>query len=145
MIPAPIERYIDTLFGETKRVDRASAIAMLHDLGVPLDSEFSEFYIKYKTSCLITPKPLSELLDITGLALPAIPDQTEYVYDRYEISEKYLALTSDEGEGMYLYNKDDRGVYDLYVRDIDEFIEGKTPARWSSFYEFLMWYFDLVE
>ncbi|WP_176051065.1 SMI1/KNR4 family protein [Burkholderia sp. BCC1644] len=113
----------------------------LQDLGVASDTDFGQFYLKYQGG-FISPRPVAELLDIEGPSIPAIPDQTEYVRDRYGIPEQYLALTSDESEGMYLYGNDDGAVYDLDISDLNDFINGNISARWATFNDFLIWYFD---
>jgi len=146
MIPSLVEEYIDIAYKNAiMSVDsRASAIAVLHDLGISVESEFGEFYSKYRGG-FIGPKPISELLKIISEGIPTIPNQTEYVRNRYNIPAQYLAITTDEGEGMYLYNKSDQAVYDLDIGYLDEFLNNKLPARWSSFNEFLVWYFDSPE
>ncbi|RQR28034.1 SMI1/KNR4 family protein [Burkholderia sp. Bp9143] len=113
----------------------------LQDLGVASDTDFGQFYLKYQGG-FISPRPVAELLDIEGPSIPAIPDQTEYVRDRYGIPEQYLALTSDESEGMYLYGKDDGAVYDLDISVLNYFLKWKVPARWATFNDFLIWYFE---
>ncbi|OXJ28580.1 hypothetical protein CFB46_06065 [Burkholderia sp. HI2761] len=90
----------------------------------------------------ISPRLVAELLDIEGASIPAIPDQTEYVRDRYGIQGKYLALTSDESGGMYLYDKGDSVVYDIDILVLNDFIKRKVPARWATFNDFLTWYFE---
>ncbi|NTZ07191.1 SMI1/KNR4 family protein [Burkholderia metallica] len=114
----------------------------LQDLGVASATDFGQFYLKYRGS-FISPRPIAELLDIEGPSIPAIPDQTEYVRDRYGIPEQYLALTSDESEGMYLYGKGDGAVYDLDISVLNDFIKGNVSARWAAFNDFLIWYFEL--
>ncbi len=43
---------------------------------------------------------------------------------------------------MYLYNKTDQAVYDLDISVLDDFLQGKVPARWVTFNDFLIWYFE---
>jgi len=142
VIPSTVERYLAGSTGDIARSDPKTAMRALQDLGVASDTDFGQFYLKYQGS-FISPRPVAELLDIEGPSIPAIPDQTEYVRDRYGIPEQYLALTSDEGEGMYLYGKDDGAVYDLDISVLNDFIKGKIPARWATFNDFLIWYFEL--
>ena len=52
-----------------------------------------------------------------------------------------MALTSDESEGMYLYNKNNKSVYDFSVGQSQDLINGKIQPRWNSFNEFLEWFF----
>lgn len=143
MIPSKVESHLATATGDVTRTDPKSAEQVLRSLGVDPGSEFGEFYLKYQGS-FISPRPVAELLDIEGPAIPAIPDQTDYVRDRFHVPEQYLALTSDESEGMYLYCKDDGAVYDLDIGVLDDFLEGNVPARWATFNDFLVWYFDVA-
>jgi hypothetical protein len=140
MIPLTVERHLAMDGGNIARTDPNSAEEALVNLGVAPGSEFGQFYLKYRGS-FISPRPVAELLDIAGPAIPAIPDQTDYVRDRYHIPDQYLALTSDEGEGMYLYDKQDQAVYDLDIVMLEDFIHGRMAARWPTFNEFLVWYF----
>lgn len=143
MIPSTVEQYLAMESGDVTRTDSKSAENVLLSLGVAPSSEFGEFYLKYQGS-FISPRPVAELLDIEGPVIPAIPDQTDYVRDRYHVPEQYLALTSDESEGMYLYNKDDHAVYDLDIGMLEDFIHGKVAARWPTFNKFLAWYFEVT-
>ncbi|HDR9587352.1 TPA: hypothetical protein QDC31_004711 [Burkholderia stabilis] len=141
MIPSTVDQYLAGSTGDIARDDPKTAMRALQGLGVASDTDFGQFYLKYQGG-FISPRPVAELLDIEGPSIPAIPDQTEYVRDRYGIPEQYLALTSDESEGMYLYSKDDGAVYDLDVSVLNDFIKGKVPARWITFNDFLIWYFE---
>ncbi|MCA8318526.1 hypothetical protein QZN06_22440 [Burkholderia multivorans] len=114
MIPLKIEQCLSKVGGDIHRTDPRAAERELLGLGVVPASEFGEFYLKYQGS-FISPRPVAELLDIEGPAIPAIPDQTDYVRDRYQVPEQYLAITTDESEGMYLYNKEGQAVYDLDI------------------------------
>ena len=141
MIPQKVKGYLAKETGDVLRQDKQGALNALTQLGVNPGSEFGEFYMEYQGS-FISPLPVAELLDIEGPAIPAIPDQTDYSRDRYQLPEKFLALTSDESEGMYLYNKEDQAVYDFDLGNYKEFMVGKIPPRWKTFGEFLLWYFD---
>ncbi|MFJ4345587.1 hypothetical protein [Pseudomonas sp. NPDC089401] len=141
MIPVEVTKYLGKYTGDITRTDSNRAASALQRLGVSTDSQFGEFYLNYQGS-FISPRPIAELLDIEGPDIPAIPDQTDYVWDRYEIPTHYLAITCDESEGMYLYNINNGAVYDLDIRDLDKFITGELPARWENFNQFLIWYFE---
>lgn len=116
----------------------------LNSLGVDPLSDFGQFYTKFKGRFPSSQGKL-ELLELVGPGIPTIPDQTEYIQDRYEIPANYIPLTSDEGEGMYLYEKLTGEVYNYYLRDHDQFISGKCNPEWASFQEFLEWYFNIAQ
>lgn len=141
MIPSTVDQYLAGSTGDIARDDPKAAMKALQNLGVAPGTDFGQFYLKYQGS-FISPRPVAELLDIEGPSIPAIPDQTEYVRDRYGIPEQYLALTSDESEGMYLYGKNDGAVYDLDISVLNDFLKGKIQARWATFNDFLIWYFE---
>lgn len=144
MIPKPVKLFLAKDAGDIIRSDVKSALQVLRQLGIDPATEFGEFYLEYQGS-FISPRPVAELLDIEGSAIPAIPDQNAYAQERYQLPETFLALTSDESEGMYLYNKDDRTVYDFDFSEYKALVSGQLPARWKSFNDFLLWYFDEQE
>lgn len=141
MIPKTVKDYLAKDRGDVLRQNKQGALRTLSQLGVDPNSEFGEFYLEYQ-GAFISPRPTAELLDIDDTAIPAIPDQTDYSRDRYHLPEKFLALTSDESEGMYLYNKDDQAVYDFNLKEYEIFMNGEIPARWETFNSFLSWYFE---
>ena len=143
MIPSHVQNYLEKGKGIIFRKNKDSAVKVLQSLGIDIADEFSEFYLKYQGG-FISPNPLPELLDIEGPAIPAIPDQTEYVQDRYDLPDKYLALTTDESEGMYLYDKENKAVYDFDLTTYDQFMQGNILPRWNSFNTFLSWYFCIT-
>jgi len=140
MIPERVRAFLARDAGDVLRYDRQSALQALRHLGVDPTTEFGEFYLEYQGS-FISPRPIAELLDIEGPAIPAIPDQTDYARDRYQLPEKFLALTSDESEGMYLYNKEDQAVYDFDLSQYQACMNDEVAASWTSFNNFLEWYF----
>lgn len=132
-------KYPDRLRGNAHEVT-----GILNSLGVNSLSDFGQFYTKFKGRFPSSPGKL-ELLDLIGSGIPTIPDQTEYIQDRYEIPANYIPLTSDEGEGMYLYEKFTGEVYNYYLRDHDQFTSGKCNPEWASFQAFLEWYFNTAQ
>lgn len=90
MIPSSVEKFLASRKGNVFRTNPASAATALKNLGVRENSQFGEFYLKYQ-GAFISPKDEPELLDIDDVAIPAIPDQTEYIKDVHEIPDNYLA------------------------------------------------------
>lgn len=88
-------------------------------------SSFGEFYLKY-SGPFISKKPIPELYDLVDST--SILDSIAYVKDRYKFSDSFIALTSDELEGMYLYNKDNGSVYDFDLGQYEDFIAGKKQT-----------------
>ncbi len=59
-----------------------------------------------------------------------------------EISEKYLQLSSIEGEYSYFYKKESGEVFGVALDKIDLLVAGEIEPLFYSFYEFLNWYFS---
>uniref|UniRef100_UPI001E4CEF8E hypothetical protein n=1 Tax=Xenorhabdus sp. PB30.3 TaxID=2788941 RepID=UPI001E4CEF8E len=95
MIPKKVSDYIKSKDWYILREDKASCVDDIRALGIDLSSEFSSFYQEIYCD-LISPKPIADLLDIDD-----IKEQFDYIKDRYELSDDYIPLTSDESEGMY--------------------------------------------
>ncbi|MBP4047413.1 SMI1/KNR4 family protein [Chromobacterium violaceum] len=141
MIPISVENFLQKKKGDIFRKNITSAATVLHRLGISESSQFGEFYMKYQ-GAFVSPKDEPELLDIDDVAIPAIPDQTEYIKDVHGIPDNYLALTTDESEGMYLYDKNNGTVFDVNFEDIPLLINGSLSETWSDFNSFLTWYFS---
>ena len=139
MIPESVKAYLAEVPDAAERKNREGVHDALRILGVDPASEFGEFYLEYEGPFL-SPRPLQDLYDLTELS--SILGSLDYIRDRYKLGEKFLPLTSDESGGMYLYNKEDGAVYDFYLRDYKPFMAGSIGPRWSSFNQFLQWFFD---
>jgi hypothetical protein len=62
--------------------------------------------------------------------------------DEYpNITDRYLQLSSIEGEGSYFYDKETDAVYSVDWSEMDDFMAGKLQPTWKSFYDFLEWYY----
>ena len=144
MLSPQVTRHLATQPGDIHRTDRHEAEAALHRLGVGLDTPFAHFYLAYQGG-FISPRPVDELMDIAGPYDPTILSCLDYMRDRYGLPAQYLPLTSDQGEGMYLYNAADGAVYDMDFHNLSDLLAGRLTPRWPGFNEFLIWYFELGE
>jgi hypothetical protein len=124
------------------RDDRAAAGRALQELRVPLDSDFAQFYLEFGGP-FIGPRPVPELYDLVDRG--GIMDAREYFQDRYALGAEYLALTSDEAEGAFVYNAENGAVYDFELGQGDRFRRGEAAPRWPTFAAFLEWYFELSD
>ncbi|MBN6076123.1 hypothetical protein HYE59_00845 [Aggregatibacter actinomycetemcomitans] len=79
--------------------------------------------------------------EIIDVADDSIFDTLDYVRERYELPENFIPLTSDEAEGMYLYNKFDKKVYNFNMEDYEGDTDNLAP-EWNSFYDFILWYIE---
>lgn len=139
MIPQKVKDYLAKESGDVLRQNKQGALDALTQLGIAPHSEFGDFYMEHQGP-FISPRPVAELYDL--IEYSGIVDAIDYVKDRYQLEAKLLPLTSDESEGMYLYDKESGTVSDFYLRDYKAFMTGQIPPRWKTFGEFLLWYFD---
>ena len=65
---------------------------------------------------------------------------TRFAHEVWELPEKYVAFTSVEGEGAYLYDKVTGQVWDFELASREAFLAGKHQPKWNSFFEFMTWY-----
>ncbi|WP_148626050.1 hypothetical protein [Aliarcobacter cryaerophilus] len=56
--------------------------------------------------------------------------------------ERYLQFTSIEGEGSYFYDKETDYVYNVDWGQEEDMITGKLKPWFTSFYDFLEWYYS---
>ncbi|WP_418180300.1 hypothetical protein ACNSOL_09475 [Aliarcobacter lanthieri] len=56
--------------------------------------------------------------------------------------ERYLQFTSIEGEGSYFYDKETDYVYNVDWGQEENMITGKLKPWFTSFYDFLEWYYS---
>ncbi|MDT3530103.1 SMI1/KNR4 family protein [Stenotrophomonas pavanii] len=135
-----IERVVRA-YPDRRNPDRASAADVMRRLGVAPHCDMWIFYMAVNGALPAVSGRL-ELLRIVGPGIPKIPDQAEYVWDRYELPADFLPLSSDEGEGMYLYDVRKEDVHDYCLARHDQLLSGETPARWKNFVDFIVWYIN---
>lgn len=117
-------------------IDKENAIKVLEQLGLNPSTEVYEYYSQIYGGNIINPRAIDEMIDIAD---EVIFDTLDYIRDRYEISSDFIPLTSDQAEGMFLFNVKDHKIYDFDLACYEDFINGTNP-RWGSFYDFLLWY-----
>lgn len=57
-------------------------------------------------------------------------------------SNRFLELSSIEGEGSYFYEIDTGSIYDVNWNEMDNFVSGKIKPLWLNFGSFLDWYYS---
>ncbi len=100
------------------------------------DSAFVDFY-----SFVIGPSGNGgQLFDLEQI----VEDyQNPFWIEQYpNLTERYLQISSIEGEGSYFYDKDTDAVYDVDWGEMDDFVAGNLEPKWKSFYDFLEWYYS---
>lgn len=128
-------------YPDRRNPDCASAADVMRRLGVDPHSDMWMFYMAVNGALPAVSGKL-DLLRMVGPGIPKIPDQAEYIRDRYELPADFLPLSSDEGEGMYLYDVRTQEVHDYYLARHDQLLSGETPARWKNFVDFIAWYIN---
>ncbi|CAB3770809.1 MULTISPECIES: hypothetical protein [Burkholderia] len=125
--------------GNVERDDPQAVLGALDRLGIARDTDFAVFYLAYQGP-FTSPRPVAELWDL--LDYSGIVESLDYVRDRYAFADHLLPLTSDESEGMYLYDTLSGAVHDYDLGTHASFMAGEIDARWATFSAFLAWYFD---
>lgn len=109
------------------------ALQVLNELKIKNNTAFYEFYYRFISS-------FTELMN-----LKEIVEEYRHPFwgDKYPgIGQKYLRISSIEGEGSYFYDKETDAVYDVEWKDMDDFMAGKLQPIFTSFYDFLEWYYS---
>ncbi|UZE09710.1 SMI1/KNR4 family protein [Pseudomonas sp. B21-053] len=139
MIPSKLIQLIEKQPADIHRLDKRSAAEALTALNISLDSEISEFFLDYKVSFFRSNSSDEQLCDI---AHPSnqIEVGTNFIHEVWELPENFICLTSVQGEGCYLYDKNSGKVLDFSLANRDDFLAGKQQLKWCRFFEFLTWY-----
>jgi len=138
-----------------RRANRAFRELVLHALGVPTKSDFWEFYVAYDfpfkrpDDCLETMQDIEPAFadgreidwSAYGASDSPVYVGTRFVREVWELPDAFIALTSCEGEGAFLYDIASEAVYDFGLDARDEMISGTLTPRWPTFVAFLDWYF----
>jgi len=129
---------------DTLRTDKDAAKQALIELGVPLDSEFAEFYLKYYSPDMVSTVSNEYIVELTSPS-EQIATGTKFVHEVWGVPENYICFTSCQGEGGYLLDRLTGKVWDFDLANRNEFITGNIPAKWNGFFEFLIWYLSDIE
>jgi len=63
----------------------------------------------------------------------------EYIHEEFDIPESFIALTSHEGGGMSLMNRDNEYVFDVTFDQIEDMLKGSVDPLSKSFGGYLEW------
>ena len=111
---------------------------ILKEMGLHENMSFFDFYLH---SFELPDVYRSE--DLYGLSEIYSDFKESYWTGRYpSINEKYLQLSSIEGEYSYFYKKDSDEVFGVGFDQMNAFMAGELKPLFPSFYEFLNWYFS---
>ncbi len=106
-------------------------------LGVKPSKDFESFYRKYKGTFVSTQTGL-ELADIVGHAEELTADCRTV----HEFPKNLIVLSEECGDAVLVYDANHDSVHVVDFEGSDELIKkGELTPDWSSFNEFLEWYF----
>lgn len=141
MIPAELRALVERQPGNVRRAadQRQDVIDELHRLGVPLNSELGEFFLDYVITYFRSIVSNEELCDLL-LPTAEIRAGTAFVREVWQLPDRYVCLTSCQGEGAYLYDTKSSAVVDFSLERREDIVNGTLHLSWPSFFEFLYWY-----
>lgn len=140
MIPKDLDEMVKNCkrWHEIPKKDHHEIHEYLRKHKIPLESDFAQFVMTYSLDLVTPSSDFEDLMEvrceIEGLST------TEYVIEEWGVPEKYVALSSIEGEGCYLYDKETGQVVDFNLADTDEFLAGEIPVLANSFFDFMRLY-----
>ncbi len=129
------QEYLDGII-----ITRDEAIHTLNMLSINNNTAFYEFYSKF-TGIDSSEREDADLM----YAIDEIYEDYKNPFwsDKYpNIGQKYLQLSSIEGEYSYFYDKETDALYGVDWSDMDDFMAGKLKPLFTSFYDFLEWYYS---
>ena len=122
-------------------ITKKEATEALETLGINPKTSFYDFYARFKG---VFDSAKGEEI----YALDEIIEEAEsgfHSIEYPEIGKRYLQITSIEGEGSYFYDKETDAVYNVNWGEEADMISGKKKPWFTSFYDFLEWYYGDIE
>ncbi|NBF05571.1 SMI1/KNR4 family protein [Pseudomonas sp. Fl5BN2] len=138
MIPKQLMALIEAQPNPRPRIETAKVTHALKTLGIALDSEFAQIYLACHPADFESRASYEVLMDIAE-PTEQILIGTEFIHEVWELPKNFIAFTSLQAEGGYLLDKDSGGVWDFGLENWEDFVAGRMPARWGSFFEFVTW------
>ncbi|WP_372722238.1 hypothetical protein [Novipirellula sp.] len=137
MIPNDVVSYLESVEdAHTKwaRDHAGDTAKSLSEIGIAPDSTIAELYTRFGWS-FRTRSARYELL-----APSEIAEWTGYAHDELGVPRDFIALTSNEGQGIFLMDRNSGTVYDVAYGQFDSLENGTLPPVAESFADFLVWY-----
>jgi hypothetical protein len=152
--PRPINRYgkeyekiINNLFSSCSEqhlkdymITSLESKKVLIEMGINPNTAFYEYYVAFISTDSSENEEVDLLYDLDEI----YEDYKQPFHaDNYpNITDRYLRISSIEGEGSYFYDKKTDAVYDVDWGEMDDFMVGKLKPIFTSFYAFLEWYYS---
>jgi len=126
------EEYITKVFTSPEK--------KLKDLGISEETTFYEFYTNIGFIPIGQGEELHTLDEIVN------EKESQFHEDEYPgIYDRFLQISSIEGEGSYFYEIATDIVYDTHWGEEESMMTGTLNSKWPDFYSFLEWYFSEEE
>ena len=103
----------------------------LRRLEIAETTEFAEFYLRFGAYSVRGWYELNEMHKVW--------DWTQFVRKEFGVPSNYVALTSIEGQGVTLYNRDTEQVFDVELGHFDKLTDGTLLPVATTFSDFLKW------
>lgn len=136
MVP---QKLVDLLIKESlglyERIDSEKVSKTLQSLGIEADSQIYEFYTNYMVCVSNAKLQKTDLNEVNMFVL-----STFFIRETWGLPENFVCLSSVEGEGCYLYDKETGKVCDFDLADREAFLSGEIKQEWPDFYSFMEWY-----
>jgi hypothetical protein len=151
VIPDDIRRQITPSYARHKD-EKPCVRRNLITIGLDPDSEIGEFYFEYDPTLIPSRSSNEQLEDIitprlegatthdAGVWESPLGMATKFIHEVWGLPSTLICMTTTEGEGGYLCEKESGVVFDFDLADRSALIAGRLAPRWTSFYDFLRWY-----
>lgn len=139
VIPNDVVSYLESVEDAHTKWARDHArdtVKSLSEIGIAPDSTITELSTRFGWS-FRTRTSRYELL-----APLEIAEWTDYAHDELGVSRDFIALTSNEGQGILLMDRNSGTVYDVAYGQFDTLENGTLAPLANSFPDFLVWYVD---
>jgi hypothetical protein len=104
--------------------------AHLAELGVPEASELGQFWLQFGPFCARGWYSLNEVDEVLA---------PTHLAREYGAPSRFIALTTFEGDGVTLYDRESEAVFDVKRGEFEALERGELAPLARSFGEFLRW------
>ena len=139
MMPGDLRAKVEAQMGGVRRSHPAKVEEALRDIGVDPASEFGKFFSEYVITFYRSQKSFVELCDLLE-PNPEVLLSTKFVREAWGLPDRYVCFSVLQGEGGYLYDRQNGWVFDFDLSDLEELLSGRLQPGWKGFFEFMEWY-----
>jgi hypothetical protein len=139
MIPADIRALCEARAGHIYQSDNSAAKRALAMLGIAPTSEFHVFFSTFVIENMYPAQSrdtLAPVADDDGELSPGIA----FARETWGIPDRYVTMSSLEGEGGYFYDTVTGKVVDVELAHRDAFMAGDVRVLGDTVFDFLRWY-----